>query len=84
MLLFCLMTPLTHMLVVFQSPFMTLMHGLLRFPVMPCSRARASNSPGEYSTGFDVLFDGRMTLELAKTIISCGVSDDFHAPSFLT
>ena len=78
------MTPLIHMLVVFQSPLMTLMHWVLRFPVMPCSFARVSNSPGEYSTGFDVSVDGRMTLELAKTIISCGVSDDSHAPPFLT
>ena len=84
MLLFCLMTPLIQMLVVFQSPLMTLMHWVLRFPVMPCSFARVSNSPGEYSTGFDVSVDGRMTLELAKTIISCGVSDDSHAPPFLT
>ena len=61
--LFCRMTPVIQMLVVFQSPFRTLMHGLPRFPVTPCSLARVCKSDSEYNTGLPVACDGLMTLE---------------------
>ena len=77
--LFWRVAPLIHMPVVFRSPFVTLVHGLSGFPVGPCSCAGVCGSPGGYSTGLVVLFDGRIILGSARAIVSCGMSDGSRA-----